>query len=70
MKNLSTGEPSTLKTYRQIAVAMGGEDTAATKFFDNKIKESTKGEDEVVIAEESQMMYLIVTMLANEGDAS
>lgn len=63
-KTISTGEPSTLKTYRKIAVIMGGENTKATQFIDDKISESPKGENEVVIADESQMLFLLVQLLS------
>ena len=57
---ISTGEPSTLGTYRKISVALMGEDSPATKMFDDKIKE--QGEDMEVIQDEGQMLMLIVTM--------
>lgn len=46
MKNISTGEPSTLKTYRNIALVISGfdENNKAVKFIDNKIIESKNGE--------------------------
>ena len=59
---ISTGEPSTLKTYRKIALALSGDvNSPAVKFFDKKIAE--QGEDEIVIASESQVLYLIASML-------
>lgn len=58
--NISSGEPSTLKTYRRISAVLTGEDSPATKFFDKKIKE--QGEDEIVVQAESQMLMLIVQM--------
>jgi hypothetical protein len=62
--NISTGEPSTLKTYRKIALALssGNEKSAAVKFFDGKIKSSPHGENERVLAAESRMMYLIISL--------
>lgn len=57
---ISTGEPSTLRTYRRISVALTGEDSPATKMLDDKIKK--QGEDAEVIQHESQMLMLIVTM--------
>ena len=38
MRTISTGEPSTLKTYRNIALALsfGNENTEVVKFFDDK----------------------------------
>jgi diacylglycerol kinase family enzyme len=57
---ISTGEPSTLGTYRKIAAALTGEDSPATKLLDDKIKE--QGEDAEVIQHESQMLFLIARM--------
>ena len=44
MRTISTGEPSTLKTYRNIALALsfGNENTEVVKFFDDKIAKSRK----------------------------
>jgi hypothetical protein len=63
MNTISTGEPATLGTYRKIAVALGGEVSPAVEFFDKKIAESPNGENEEVIAHETQVLYLIVRML-------
>lgn len=60
MKTISTGEPSTLKTYRKMAAVLTGEDSPATKMLDEKIKD--QGEDAEVIQDESQMLMLIVQM--------
>lgn len=57
---ISTGEPSTLGTYRKIAATLTGEDSPATKMLDEKIKE--QGEDTEVIPHESQMLFLIMQM--------
>lgn len=57
---ISTGEPSTLRTYRKISAALTGEVSPATKMLDDKIKE--QGEDMEVIQDEGQMLMLIVTM--------
>ena len=65
MRKISTGEPSTLGTYRQIALIMGGGESKATEFIDLKIKESSKGADEEVIAEESQMLMLLAHLVRN-----
>ncbi len=62
--NISTGEPSTLGTYRKIAAVLAGEDSRAVRFFDEKIANAPHGADEEVIAAESQVLYLIGTMLA------
>lgn len=64
MKMLSDGSPSTLKTYRAIALTLSGDkNSKAVKFFDQKIAESPNGEDEVVLQHETQVLYLIGTML-------
>lgn len=58
---ISTGQPSTLRTYRQIAFFLDGlEEGAATKFIDEKIAETS--EDEIVIADERQMIYVLMTI--------
>jgi hypothetical protein len=59
MKKLSTGEDSTLGNYRKLSVAFFGEDSGAVKFLDAKIAE--QGEDEEVVADEGQMVYLLAT---------
>lgn len=64
MKKISTGEPSNLKTYRNIALILSGsEESKAVKFFDEKIAQSPNGENEEVVVDESQMLYLIMSML-------
>ena len=69
MITISTGEPSTLETYREIAwVLSGDEESEAVKFFDKKIAESPNGAQEVVVADERQMLYLIVSMLKQPED--
>jgi len=56
MNKISTGHPSTLKTYRVIAEYFGEK---ATAFIDQKMAESPKGEDEEVLAAEGQMLNLL-----------
>ena len=63
---LSTGEPSTLRTWRKIAATLTGEDSPATKLLDEKIRQ--QGEDAEVIQHESQMMLLIVHMGLDRND--
>ncbi len=60
---ISTGEPSTLKTYRKLSAALTGDDSPATRMLDDKI--ASQGEDAEVIQDESQMLYLIVNMGIN-----
>lgn len=54
MRMLSTGQPSTLKTYRKLAGLFGPK---AVAFIEKKIEESN--EDDEVIAEEGQMLMLL-----------
>ena len=56
MKVLSTNEPSTLGSYLKISRLFG---KAAQKFIQDKIAESPNGENEIVIADETQMLYLL-----------
>ena len=58
MNKLSTGQDSTLGNYRKLCAAMLGEDSGAVTFLDERIKE--QGEDEEVIADESQMVFLLM----------
>ena len=67
MRTISTGEPSTLETYRKIAVALSNEDSEAVQFLDKKIAASPNGPAEVVAAAESQMMYLILSMITRNS---
>jgi hypothetical protein len=60
MLTLSTGDPSTLGTYKKLAVLFG---TKAQDFINTKIAESPNGEDEEVLADENQMMILLASML-------
>lgn len=57
---LSTGEPSTLGTYLHMAKALAP-GSKFEKFIQGKI--AKQGEDAIVIAAESQMMYLLGHML-------
>lgn len=62
MQTISTGELSTLGTYRKIAVTLYGEESKAVEFLDKKIAKSPHGADEEVIAHEGQMMYLLARL--------
>ena len=59
MRKLSTGHDATLGTYRRLSVAVFGADSKAVEFLDGKIAESPNGEDEEVLADEVQMLYLL-----------
>lgn len=60
MKKLSTGKDSTLGNYKKFAVIFGPK---CVKFFEEKIAESPNGENEEVIQDESQMMFLMASMM-------
>lgn len=62
MMKLSTGQDSTLGSYLKLCLAVFGPDSPQTKFITDKIFESPNGANEEVIAEESQMMYLLVNL--------
>lgn len=67
MRTISTGEPANLETYRNIALALTeNKNSKAVKFFDKKIQESPNKEKEEVIADESQTMYLILTLIKED----
>jgi hypothetical protein len=59
MNMLSTGMPSTLKSYKTLCNLFFGPDSEQAAFIAKKISESPNGEDEEVIADESQMLYLL-----------
>jgi len=62
MKKLSTGADSTLGNYRKLAAVAFGPASDAVEYLDRKIGESPNGEDEEVLADESQMIYLLAKM--------
>ena len=62
MNTLSTGQPSTLGSYLKLCNLCFGEDSAQAKFILDKIATNPNGADEEVIADESQMLYLLVNL--------
>ena len=68
MKTISTGEPSNLETYRNIALALSlqNENSKAVKFIDKKIQESSNKEKEEVIADEREVIHLILTLIKED----
>lgn len=68
MKTISTGEPSNLETYRNIALALSlqNENSKAVKFIDKKIQESPNKEKEEVIADEREVIHLILTLIKED----
>jgi hypothetical protein len=57
---LSTGDESTLGSYRKLTAMFFGEESNATKYFDAKIAE--QGENEPVLQDERQMIQLIAQL--------
>jgi len=53
----------TLGDYRDFCATIAAEDSTVIKFFDNKIKSEPKGRDTQVIANESQMLAIIGSLL-------
>lgn len=56
---LSTGQDSTLKGYREATVDCWGPDSHQVKYLDVLIKNSPLGEDEEVLADERQFVWLL-----------
>ncbi len=68
MNTLSTGMPSTLGSYLKLCNIFFGEESVQTKFIQEKIVSSPNGANEEVIAEESQMMYLLFNLPPEGSD--
>lgn len=68
MMKLSTGQDSTLGTYLKLCDLIFGTDSSQVKFIMDKIATSPNGANEEVIAEESQMMYLLVNLPPEGSD--
>jgi len=62
MNTLSLGMPSTLGSYLTLCNMFFGEESAQSKFILSKIASNPNGADEEVVADESQMMYLLVNL--------
>ena len=62
MKKLSTGHDSILGNYRKLTEAVFGPDSPATHYIVEKIEQSPKGELEEVLADETQMIYLLTNI--------
>ena len=62
MITLSTGQPSTLGSYLKLCQLFFGDESVQAKFITDKIASNPNGADEEVVADESQMMYLLVNL--------
>ena len=68
MNTLSTGMPSTLGSYLKLCNIFFGEESVQAKFIRKKIASNPNGADEEVVAEESQMMYLLFNLPPEGSD--
>ena len=69
MRTISTGESANLEIYRNIALALtGNKNSKLVKFIDKKIQESPNKEKEEVIADEREVIHLILTLIKEELD--
>jgi len=68
MITLSTGQPSTLGSYLKLCNIFFGEDSVQAKFINQKIASNPNGVDEEVVADESQMMYLLFNLPPEDSD--
>jgi len=59
MNNLSVGLPSTLGSYLKLTVLVFGPESPAVTYLKEQIAEAPAGEEEEVLAAESQMLYVI-----------
>jgi hypothetical protein len=59
--------PETLGEYRMMVAMIAGEGTKAVQFLDEKIAASTFGENEKVIAPDSQMRMLLIPMMVEKA---
>jgi hypothetical protein len=66
MNMLSIGMPSTLGSYLKLCNLFFGEESAQAKFIQHKVNQY--GLDEEVVADESQMMYLLASL--EEGNVA
>ena len=67
MKTISTGESANLEIYRNIALALtGNKNSKLVKFIDKKIQESPNKEKEEVIADEREVIHLILTLIKED----
>lgn len=62
MNQLSTGEDSTLENWIRLSSAVFGEDSKPTLFLKNKAAASPKGIKEEVLADERQLLFVLMKM--------
>jgi hypothetical protein len=64
---MSTGQDNTLGNWRDLTAAMFGVDSPATAFLDDKIASSPHGRDEYVLADERQLLNVLVQLHLGGG---
>ena len=68
MMKLSTGQDSTLGSYLKLCLVAFGSESPQVKFIMDKIATSPNGANEEVVAEESQMLYLLANLKNTQMD--
>ena len=68
MMKLSTGQDSTLGSYLKLCLVAFGKDSPQVRFIMDKVAESPNGIHEEVVAEESQMLYLLANLKNTQMD--
>lgn len=66
MKKLSTGQDSTLKNWIELCSATFGPESGPTKFLQEKAAVAPKGLDEEVIADERQLLFVLMNIFTKE----
>lgn len=62
MKKLSTGKDSTLANWIELSKAFFGPDSKQTNYLVEKAEKAKNGMDEEVVADESQLLYVLLNM--------
>jgi hypothetical protein len=65
VKKLSTGDDSTLGSYLDLCTMVFGAESKPVRFIEAKMAESPLGAAEPVLADESQMVALLVALWEN-----
>lgn len=62
MNTLSVGLPSTIRSYKRLCEMLFGEEHPSVKYLADLAEKSPNGLDEEILADESQMVYMLGTM--------
>jgi hypothetical protein len=62
-----TDKPKTLGHYRDLLIVIAGADSKAVEYLDKVIARHPRGRDEPVVADESQMLHMLGSMLTVDG---